>query len=114
MRAPQAALEGPNGWEPLNENYGIFFARVAETPDEAGTVEEIIRSLRHPHLFGLAVSDGVNRPAARGPVLTGAAAAHPPAGIVDARHPDLQPPSTRGTTPSRRVPTSSSGTAACS
>ncbi|WP_062388383.1 family 43 glycosylhydrolase [Demequina iriomotensis] len=47
------ALEGPDGWEPLFDDYGIFFARVSETPGPAGTTEEILRSLVDPHLLRL-------------------------------------------------------------
>ncbi|GAA5520027.1 hypothetical protein Lsed01_02488 [Demequina sediminis] len=47
------AIEGPGGWAPLFDDYGIFFARVAETPGPAGTTEEILRSLVDPHLFHL-------------------------------------------------------------
>ncbi|WP_062313502.1 family 43 glycosylhydrolase [Demequina rhizosphaerae] len=47
------ALEGPDGFAPLFDDYGIFFARVSETPAPAGTSEEILRSLVDPHLFAL-------------------------------------------------------------
>lgn len=48
------ALEDGAGWSPLNENYGIFFAKTSVTPAASGTTESIIRSLRNPHLFHLA------------------------------------------------------------
>ncbi|WP_062288906.1 family 43 glycosylhydrolase [Demequina phytophila] len=48
------ALEGPDGFVPLFDDYGVFFARVAETPAASGTSEEILRSLVDPHLFRLA------------------------------------------------------------
>ncbi|TDN91730.1 family 43 glycosylhydrolase [Microbacterium sp. BK668] len=48
------ALEDGAGWSPLNENYGIFFAKTSTTPPASGTTESIIRSLRSPHLFHLA------------------------------------------------------------
>jgi len=47
------ALEGPDGFVPLFDDYGVFFPRVAETPAEAGTAEGILRSLVDPHLFRL-------------------------------------------------------------
>lgn len=47
------ALEGPDGWEPLFDGYGVFFARVAETPAAEGTSEEILRSLVDPCLVPL-------------------------------------------------------------
>jgi len=48
------ALEDGAGWNPLNENYGIFFAKTATPPPASGTTEASIRSLRDPHLFYLA------------------------------------------------------------
>ncbi|SEI98039.1 family 43 glycosylhydrolase [Demequina mangrovi] len=48
------ALEGPDGFAPLFDDYGIFFPLVSETPAAAGTTEEIMRSLTDPHLFDLA------------------------------------------------------------
>ncbi|WP_345800342.1 family 43 glycosylhydrolase [Microbacterium sp. AZCO] len=48
------ALENGTGWTPLNENYGIFFAKTSTTPPASGTTDSIIRSLRNPHLFYLA------------------------------------------------------------
>lgn len=47
------ALEGADGWNPLNENYGIWFARTAVAPPTSGTSDAILRSLRDPHLFVL-------------------------------------------------------------
>jgi GH43 family beta-xylosidase len=47
------ALDGAGGWQPLNENYGIFFAKTSVTPPAGGTSDSIIRSLRDPHLFTL-------------------------------------------------------------
>ncbi|WP_062521290.1 family 43 glycosylhydrolase [Demequina silvatica] len=47
------ALEGPGGFVPLFDDYGIFYPRVAETPGPSGTSEEILRSLVDPHLFAL-------------------------------------------------------------
>ncbi|WP_137845851.1 LamG-like jellyroll fold domain-containing protein [Microbacterium sp. 2FI] len=48
------ALEDGEGWSPLNENYGIFFAKTSTTPPANGTSDGIIRSLKDPHLFRLA------------------------------------------------------------
>ncbi|MCW3493422.1 family 43 glycosylhydrolase [Microbacterium sp. SSM24] len=48
------ALEGGDGWNPLNENYGIWFAKTSAPPPANGTTESIIRSLRDPHVFYLA------------------------------------------------------------
>ncbi|QIG39630.1 family 43 glycosylhydrolase [Microbacterium sp. 4R-513] len=48
------ALENGAGWTPLNENYGIFFAKTSVAPPASGTSDSIIRSLRNPHLFYLA------------------------------------------------------------
>lgn len=48
------ALEQDTGWTPLNENYGIFFAKTSTPPPANGTTEGIIRSLRDPHVFYLA------------------------------------------------------------
>lgn len=45
------ALEDGAGWTPLNENYGIFFAKTSATPPASGTSDSIVRSLRNPHLF---------------------------------------------------------------
>lgn len=50
------ALEGPAGWEPLFDDYGVVFARTSEAPGPMGTSEEIIRSLIDPCLLRL--SDG--------------------------------------------------------
>lgn len=47
------AREGADGWEPLNENYGIWFARTSVAPPPSGTSDAILRSLRDPHLFTL-------------------------------------------------------------
>ncbi|MGU3645383.1 family 43 glycosylhydrolase [Microbacterium sp. C23T] len=47
------ALEGGDGWGPLNENYGIFFAKTSVAVPANGTSDSIIRSLRDPHLFTL-------------------------------------------------------------
>ena len=47
------ALEANDGWEPLFDDYGIFFPRVSQTPEPLGTSEEILRSLIDPHLFSL-------------------------------------------------------------
>ncbi|MGX9347146.1 family 43 glycosylhydrolase [Microbacterium sp. KNMS] len=47
------ALGQDGGWAPLNENYGVFFAKTAQTPGPNGTTEAILRSLRSPHLFYL-------------------------------------------------------------
>lgn len=44
------ALDG----EPLFHNYGIFFPKVSETPPPLGTHDEILHSLRDPHLAYLA------------------------------------------------------------
>lgn len=48
------ALEQDGQWAPLNENYGIFFAKTSTTPPLTGTSSSIVRSLRDPHLFYLA------------------------------------------------------------
>lgn len=48
------AIEDGDGWTPLNENYGIWFARTSTAPPASGTTEGIIRSLRDPHAFYLA------------------------------------------------------------
>ncbi|WP_127473168.1 family 43 glycosylhydrolase [Microbacterium sulfonylureivorans] len=48
------ALDDGDGWTPLNENYGIFFAKTSTPPPANGTSEGIIRSLKDPHLFRLA------------------------------------------------------------
>ena len=48
------AIEQGETWSPLNENYGIFFARTSTNPPANGTNEGIIRSLRDPHVFYLA------------------------------------------------------------
>lgn len=48
------ALEEGDGWTPLNENYGIWFAKTSSPPPANGTTEGIIRSLRDPHVFYLA------------------------------------------------------------
>ncbi|WP_168197205.1 family 43 glycosylhydrolase [Agromyces laixinhei] len=48
------ALDGADGWTPLNENYGIFFAQTSEPVPAAGTNDGILRSLRDPHVFALA------------------------------------------------------------
>ncbi|MDN4478392.1 family 43 glycosylhydrolase [Demequina sp. SYSU T00039] len=50
------AIEREAGWEPLFDNYGVFFARTSETPPALGTSDEIIRSLVDPCL--LATPDG--------------------------------------------------------
>lgn len=47
------ALDTADGWSPLNENYGIFFAKTSVVPPANGTSDSIIRSLRDPHLFTL-------------------------------------------------------------
>lgn len=47
------ALDGGDGWSPLNENYGIWFAKTATAPPANGTTEGSIRSLRDPHVFYL-------------------------------------------------------------
>lgn len=47
------ALGQGDAWTPLNENYGIFFAKTSQTPAPSGTTESILRSLRDPHLFHL-------------------------------------------------------------
>jgi GH43 family beta-xylosidase len=51
------ALENGTSWTPLNESYGIFFAKTSTTPPADGTSEAIIRSLRNPHLFYLSNGD---------------------------------------------------------
>lgn len=48
------ALEDADGWSPLNENYGIWFAKTSAVPPAGGTSDAIIRSLRDPHAFYLA------------------------------------------------------------
>lgn len=48
------AIEDGAGWSPLNENYGIWFAKTSTAPPANGTTESIIRSLRDPHVFYLA------------------------------------------------------------
>lgn len=40
-------------WTPLNENYGIFFAKTSITPLPGGTSDDIIRSLVNPQVFAL-------------------------------------------------------------
>ncbi|MDY0908612.1 LamG-like jellyroll fold domain-containing protein [Microbacterium sp. CFBP9034] len=48
------ALEDGDGWTPLNENYGILFAKTSTAVPAGGTSDSIIRSLKDPHLFRLA------------------------------------------------------------
>src|SRR5699024_9639461 len=48
------AREQEDAWQPLNDNYGIFFASTADTPPDSGTTSDIVRSLRDPHVFYLA------------------------------------------------------------
>src|SRR5690625_2901542 len=46
------ALEDDEAWEPLNGNYGIFFARTVESPEDAVDVKlGTHRSLRSPSIF---------------------------------------------------------------
>ncbi|MFF0911176.1 family 43 glycosylhydrolase [Microbacterium enclense] len=47
------AVSDADGWEPLNENYGIFFPKTAVPVPANGPREGDIRSLRDPHLFTL-------------------------------------------------------------
>lgn len=64
-RTPTSAAEANNAdiamsmhlavdGEPLFHNYGIFFPQVSETPPPLGTHDDILRSLRDPHLAYLA------------------------------------------------------------
>ncbi|MET2010676.1 family 43 glycosylhydrolase [Microbacterium chocolatum] len=48
------ALADGDGWTPLNENYGIFFPKTSAEIPVAGPRENLIRSLRDPHVFHLA------------------------------------------------------------
>jgi len=48
------ALEDEGEWTPLNENYGIFFAKTASAMPAAGPSSNLIRSLKDPALFTLA------------------------------------------------------------
>lgn len=48
------ALGSGGTWTPLNENYGIWFAKTSSAVPAAGTSDAIIRSLRDPHLFAMA------------------------------------------------------------
>lgn len=45
------ALEAESGWSPLNENYGIFFPKTSSPVPANGPAENLIRSLRNPHIF---------------------------------------------------------------
>ncbi len=47
------ALESGDGYAPLNDDYGVFFARVSAEPGPGGTTEEILRSLVDPQVFHL-------------------------------------------------------------
>ena len=47
------ALADEEGWEPLNENYGIFFARTSEPLPEMGPDTQLIRSLKDPAVFAM-------------------------------------------------------------
>ena len=48
------ALAGESGWQPLNENYGVFFAQVASPVPATGPDSSLIRSLQNPSVFELA------------------------------------------------------------
>ena len=47
------ALAGEDGWEPLNENYGIFFAKTSAPMPDLGPSTQLIRSLKDPVVFAL-------------------------------------------------------------
>ena len=47
------ALSADGGWTPLNENYGIFFPKTSSAVPANGPAENLIRSLRNPHIFYL-------------------------------------------------------------
>ena len=47
------ALAGQDGWEPLNENYGIYFPETAGPHPDLGPSSELIRSLRDPAVFAM-------------------------------------------------------------
>ena len=47
------ALSADGGWAPLNENYGIFFPKTSSPVPANGPSENLIRSLRNPHIFYL-------------------------------------------------------------
>ena len=47
------ALAEEDGWQPLNENYGIFFPRISEEVPETGPDMDLIRSLKDPAVFAL-------------------------------------------------------------
>src|SRR5699024_10438050 len=42
-----------DGWEPLNENYGIFFPETSEPHPDLGPSSELIRSLEDPAVFAM-------------------------------------------------------------
>ncbi|WP_197517466.1 family 43 glycosylhydrolase [Microbacterium karelineae] len=44
------ALDFGDGWVPLNENYGVFFAKTSEAPGPRGTPSDIVRGLVDPHI----------------------------------------------------------------
>ncbi|KQZ85107.1 hypothetical protein ASD56_01695 [Microbacterium sp. Root166] len=82
------ALEDGDGWTPLNENYGIFFAKTSTPPPANGTSEGIIRSLKDPHLFRLA--DGGFGVVATRTARGGAADGTQSARVLFARSADLR------------------------
>lgn len=45
------ALADGDGWRPLNENYGVFFAKTSQPVPANGPNAALLRSLRDPHLF---------------------------------------------------------------
>ena len=47
------ALAEEGGWQPLNENYGIFFPRTSEPVPAAGPSMDLIRSLKDPVVFAM-------------------------------------------------------------
>jgi hypothetical protein len=47
------ALEGQDGWEPLNENYGIFFPQTSGPHPDLGPSSDLIRSLKDPAVFAM-------------------------------------------------------------
>src|SRR5699024_6058822 len=47
------ALEGEDGWEPLNENYGIVFPQRSEPHPDPGPSSELSRSRGGPAVFAM-------------------------------------------------------------
>lgn len=51
------AMQAAEGWAPLNDNYGIFFARTAQLPTDSVDVRLDVRSLKDPYVFRTADGD---------------------------------------------------------